>query len=99
MKTSEIKTIDVNTKTWFDRTYGNTYFAQRIVLNYSMPDEMEITNPFKYGYSSYEHEAMTRIKKDIPNFNFTNTYDLRQAGIVFRHNKYDNCKQRELKNI
>ena len=34
MKTIEIKTIDVCTKTWFDKVNGNTYFAQEITLNF-----------------------------------------------------------------
>ena len=99
MKLSKIKTIDVTTKVWFDKTYGNSYFAQSIILNYAMPDQTELINPFQYGYSSFEFEAMKCIEKNIPEFKFNNTYDLRQAGIVMRHNKYDNCKQRELKNM
>lgn len=99
MKTSEIKTIDVITLTWFDRSAGNTYFAQRITLNYAMPDQTELINPFQYGYDSYEYEAMQRIKKDIPDFDFSNTWKLREAGIIMRTTKHANCKQRELKNI
>lgn len=99
MKASEIKTIDVLTKTWFDRSAGNTYFAQRITLNFGMSDEMDIVNPFQYGYSSYEFFAFKAIQKQISDFSFTSTSYLREAGIIFRHNKYDRCKQRELKDI
>lgn len=99
MKTQDIKTIDVLTKTWFDRANGNTYFAQRITLNFGMDNETEFINPFQYGYSSFEYFALKAIQKQIPDFSFPGTYELREAGIIFRHNKYKNCKQRELKNI
>ena len=99
MKTSDIKTIDVLTKTWFDRVNGNTYFAQRITLNFGMDNEFEFVNPFQYGYSSFEHFALIAVKKQVLDFDFTRTHELRESGIVFRHNKHEKCKQRELKNI
>jgi len=97
MKQSEIKTIDVTTLTWVDRTYGNTYFAQQITINYCMPDQMQIKNPFQYGYSSYEFEAIKRIKEVLPDF-LLREHELRDNGIILRHTKHENCKQRELKN-
>ena len=98
MNAKDIKTIDITTLTWFDRTYGNTYFAQSITINFAMPDQMQITNPFQYGYSSYEFEAIKRIKEVISDFSLRE-HELRDNGIVLRHTKHENCKQRELKNI
>lgn len=98
MKANEIKTIDVLTKTWFDRINGNTYFAQVITLNFGMNDETTIKNNFQYGYSSFEYESLKKISEHIEDFKISNTYDLRESGIIFRHHK-ENCKKSELKNI
>ena len=48
----KIKTIDIYGKLWRDKTYGNTYFASRAVINFGMPSEQEIFYPFQYGYGN-----------------------------------------------
>lgn len=99
MKTKDIKTIDILTKTWFDRVNGNTYFAQRITINYGMDNEFEFINPFQYGYSSFVNFAFQKISKHFEDFNFNSSHELRQSGIVLRHNEHNNCKKRELRDI
>lgn len=105
MKLADLKTIDVTTLVWFDKTYGNSYFAQEITLNYGMSDSEVFKNPFQYGYSSFDHEAMEFLIKKV----FTDEmkdlkpYDLfklcEDNNIVIRTNTYKNCKKRELMNI
>lgn len=68
MKVSDIKTIDVQTKTWFDKVNGNTYFAQRITLNFGMDNEFEFINPFQYGYSSFDFFCNASHKKTNSRF-------------------------------
>lgn len=48
----KIKTIDIYGKLWRDKTYGNTYFASRAVINFGMPSEQEIFYPYQYGYGN-----------------------------------------------
>jgi len=48
----KIKTIDIYGKLWRDKTYGNTYFASRAIINFGMPSEMEIFYPLQYGYGN-----------------------------------------------
>ena len=98
MKKQDIKTIDVLTKTWFDRFNGNTYFAQIITINYRMKDEVVLKNPFQYGYSSYDYFAIECISKQL-DIEFSGVYILRENGIIFRSILQKNCKKRELKNI
>lgn len=57
------QTIDIHTYTWFDKTYGNTYFGQEIVLNYGTDQAQTYVNKFQYGYSSYEFEALKFLRK------------------------------------
>ena len=57
------QTIDIHTYTWFDKTYGNTYFAQEIILNYGTDQEQRFKNPFRYGYSSFDHVALEFLRK------------------------------------
>ena len=95
MRRSEIKTIDINTKTWFDKINGNTYFAQEIVINYAQRNERRVINRFQYGYSSFRHFAFARI---------TEALGLRKPlGSVWgaklpiiRENLQRGCKKREL---
>lgn len=55
--------IDIHTYTWFDKTYGNTYFAQEIILNYGTDQEQRFKNKISYGYSSFEHFALEFLRK------------------------------------
>lgn len=48
-----VKTIDVQGRSWRDRTYGNTYFSARVTINYGMPDETILYIPFQYGYGDH----------------------------------------------
>ena len=70
MEAIEIKTIDVYTKTWFDKVNGNTYFAQAITLNFGMNNSETLINPFQYGYGSYDIEAFRCIEKSVADFEF-----------------------------
>lgn len=66
MKIEDIKTIDVQTKEWFDKANGNSYFASIITLNFGMPDTVEIRNKFQYGYETqHEYQAAEAISKYI----------------------------------
>ena len=56
-------TIDIHTFTWHDKTFGNTYFAQKIILNYGQDGELTIYNHFQYGYSSYDFFALEFLRK------------------------------------
>lgn len=102
MKTNDIKTIDVLTKVWFDKVNGNSYFAQRIVINRGLKSETTIINHFQYGYSSYDYFAKKyvmekmNLKKDIVN-------DIYLCGsngkIRFYNEVIRGCKKRELLHI
>lgn len=96
---TEVKTIDVNAKEWFDKVNGNSYFAANITVNYGMLDEKNIVLPFQYGYGdSYRWEAIKKLN-ELDIIPFKEPYDLRESGIIVRYNIQRNCKQRELKNI
>tara|TARA_R100000654_G_scaffold21332_2_gene43026 strand:+ start:3482 stop:3820 length:339 start_codon:yes stop_codon:yes gene_type:complete len=59
-----IKTIDVNALTWFDKVNGNSYFSGKIVLNQNLKNEVVLFMPFQYGYGSqYEYQACKVIGK------------------------------------
>ena len=98
MKTVEIKTIDVCTKTWFDKVNGNTYFAQAITLNFGMNNSETLINPFQYGYGSYDIEAFRCIEKNVADFKFLSYAKFQESGIILRQSVKE-CLKRELKNI
>ena len=58
-----MKTIDINTYKWFDKTYGNTYFAQEIIIDLGLDSEVMEINPIRYGYGSFDMHAFTFLRK------------------------------------
>ena len=94
---AKVKTIDINTLTWFDKVNGNTYFAQEIIINFGLKTKKVYYNNFQYGYSSYEHEAIDFLfKEKVVSTN--NAYELSKT-IVIRNNLIRDCKKRDLINI
>lgn len=49
----KIKTIDVQAKEWFDRTYGNSYFSMNVTVNYGMKNATTFYVPMQYGYGDH----------------------------------------------
>ena len=90
-----IKTIDINTLTWFDKINGNTYFANKIIVNYGLKSEKTFIQPFQYGYSSFDYKAIELVKKEL-NLN-CKISDIFQNTII-RHNIYKSLK-RDLINL
>lgn len=102
MKVRDIKTIDVITKTWFDKINGNTYFAQRIIVNRYRKNEMVIINPFQYGYSSFDHFAKAKVMKSLNlKTDLNKDYSLcsYNGKIKFNNEIFKNCKKRDLVHI
>lgn len=95
-----IKTIDINAKTWFDKTYGNSYFAAIVVVNYGTPEAKELILPFQYGYGSqYEQEAKQALIDNglLPTACPSLWSYCQNNGIVLRSHNQKNCLKRELK--
>ena len=102
MKTKDIKTIDVITKTWFDKINGNTYFAQKIVVNKHRNNEVVIYNPFQYGYSSYDYFAKQCVMQHLnlkTNLNGSFTLCGYNGKIKFDNVVITKCRKRELTHI
>jgi len=103
MKAS-IKTIDIQAKEWFDKTYGNSYFSAEITINYGLKSQKTFYVPFEYGYGShFEDVCFKKIKKEINKKIFKNSSKMlslwsfcRDHNIVYRAYKQENCKKREL---
>jgi hypothetical protein len=99
MKKIKIKTIDIHTKTWFDKIFGNTYFSQQIVLNYGLKDHVIIYNPFQYGYCSFDHDALKKLIEENYLPEKTTFYELKDKGIIIRNNVEYNCKKKDVTNF
>lgn len=64
-----VKTIDINVKEWFDKIYGNSYFAAIVTVNYGLEDSREIKIPFEYGYGEHSrYRALIEVSKLYPEF-------------------------------
>jgi hypothetical protein len=95
MKT-QVKTIDVNAKHWFDKVNGNSYFSAEVVTNYGQADAQTFILPFQYGYGdAYIYASLSELNKRGL-IGSTNTADLRKEGIILRNHIEKNCKKRDL---
>lgn len=105
MKTSEIKTIDLQVKEWFDKINGNSYYAAIITINFNRKNEKTIKMAFRYGYGNHsEYEAFQAIKKELncfkkykDNDSFLRVY--KAENIDYYYTKEENCLKSELINI
>lgn len=97
---NKIKTIDINSKEWFDRINGNSYFAGSVTVNYGMKTEKTFKMPFQYGYGdSYRHQALKVLEENgliQPN---SKEWELRDKDVIIRAHIQRNCLKRELKDI
>lgn len=92
----KVNTIDINALEWFDRTYGNSYFAGSITLNFGQPDAITIKMPFHYGYGDYYQQFAGETLKKAGYTTEEKLYKLKDAGIIVRSNIQRGCKKREL---
>lgn len=93
----DIKTIDIQTLTWFDRVNGNTYFAQEITLNFGMETEITVFNEYQYGYSSFDYEAFKAIKNHFNLDTKTSIFDIIDRDNVIIRSSIKKALKRELK--
>ncbi len=66
MKTTDIKTLDIHGKEWFDRINGNSYHSVRVIINYGTPTQKTLVGSFRYGYgNSYEQTAGELLADEV----------------------------------
>ena len=105
MAQSEVKTIDINAKEWFDRINGNSYFSASICVNFGMPDQTSTFLPFQYGYGSH---YVDMAAKELDKLGYITLEKYNNGGserlwqycnthkIILRQSKQENCKKRDL---
>jgi hypothetical protein len=97
-----MKTIDIQAREWFDKTYGNSYFSAIVTVDYCMESERQIKIPFTYGYGDYYKEAAFRALKNEGVIS-TELLSLRrwceENGVILRSNIQKNCLKRDLINF
>ena len=102
METYKIKTIDLQSKEWFDKVNGNSYFSAVITLNFGLKDQKIINVPFQYGYGlQYEYTALHQLQTEnfIPLDALTLWQYTRENNIILRSSKKDKCLKSEVKNF
>jgi hypothetical protein len=102
METLKIKTIDIQSKEWFDKVNGNSYFSAIITLNFGLIDQKTINVPFQYGYGDYYIDsALNQLKTEnyLPvDANILWKY-CNENNIQLRTSKKQNCSESEVKNF
>jgi hypothetical protein len=103
--TTDIKTIDVQAREWFDKINGNSYFSARVTLNYGTDESKTIHLPFQYGYGyQYHAETINILSKIgcIPE-NISKSISLRRYcqdnGIDLNCSKREFCTKKEVESF
>ena len=74
------KSVFIEGRLWFDKTYGNTYFSNRVWID----GKIAFIMPMEYGYErQYEHRALVELK-ERGYIDTTTPWELRdEQGIYF----------------
>lgn len=110
MTLEEIKAIHVEVLKWFDRRYGNTYFAGKIEIDLINGDRCVVKMPMEYGYGEQWNQAALdtfcrAVGIDVlryPNGNKKTAYLTslcKQSGVLAYTSVSDTTRQRDLKRI
>lgn len=99
MNISDVKTIDVIGKEWYDRVYGNSYCSVKIILNYSLPDQVEIFLPMENGYGDFYTQKASKWLCKHFSIEFIPLWMFRDKGIVERHTLETGCRKRDVQSF
>lgn len=100
-KDSSIKTIIIEGKEWWDKTYGNSYNSVQVTVNYKTKSEFSFSIPFQYGYGSYYIQSAVEHLIKVGAVTDANAiHKLRMSGkITFDTSIQEGCKKRDVKNF
>lgn len=88
--------ILIESKEWFDRINGNSYFSSRIEID----GELAAVLPFQYGYGSHDVDMATKELKrlefvNMPKRSWIQEY-CRNNKIQFKTIKHEKCLKRDV---
>ena len=96
----KIRTIDIDAKEWFDKTYGNSYFSGTVTVNFGMKTERTFKMPFQYGYGdSYVYAGFDLLEKEklIKRNHPSETWNYcDENNIILRKHIQTGCLKREV---
>jgi len=103
MKNTNINTLDITAKEWFDKVNGNSYFSAQITINFATDTEQTIYVPFQYGYGEHYQTVAIDALKNAGYFTTENSYALwricKENKIVLNCNKQTGYKKSEVKSF
>lgn len=77
MTTTKIRSIFIDGRAWYDRTYGNTYHSVRVWINGQVIGAQGMT----YGYGEQYQETARRLIGRVVGLDYQSFHDLRNMGI------------------
>lgn len=96
-KKDKITVVQVRVLEWFQKSYGNSYFAGTVELYAGTRLVKRFLLPFQYGDGS--HAEYTAIKE----LGFGDMYSFREFreknNIYYSYDKKEGCRERELKEL
>ena len=79
----QIRSMFIECREWFDKTYGNSYFSARIWIN----GKWKITLPFQYGYG--DHFKSVAVRALVEEGFIPEQYENRPLWIIADEMRFD----------
>lgn len=95
-------TIDVNVKEWRDRTYGNTYYAAHVTVEYGTDAARTFRIPFQYGnanMATWEAKQLLEGAGLLTPESAPLSVICRSRGIILRESAERNCPPARRKGV
>ena len=100
MQTTDIETIDLLAKEWFDKVNGKSYFSAQLTLNCGKYNQETHKICWQYGYGDSYREAGRQLLIKLGHIDSSDKRALWQWAedndIILRTHKIENCKKEDM---
>ena len=94
MKKTDIKTIEIRAKRWFN---SSTYHSVDVTINHGLKDEISFYIPIQYGYDrQYETSAINAINELLDGDKIDSFHELRSLNIDVLSSHIDVKRKKDL---
>jgi hypothetical protein len=63
-KNTSVKSILIDSREWFDKVNGNSYWSSVVIVNRGCKNEVYFSVPLQYGYGNYHEQRVFEILEE-----------------------------------
>jgi len=96
-KKDKITVVQVRILEWFQKSYGNSYFAGTVELYAGSRLVKRFLLPYQYGYGSHSENVAIKALGFVDMFSFREFME--ENNIYYSYDKKEGCRERDLKEL